>query len=321
MSSLRGSFLAAALLVVVSTPAAAGDWPTRPLHFIVPFPAGGSTDVAARVVGEYLSRGLGQQVVVENKSGANGNIGMEYAARSAPDGCTILIATDAVSTNPHVFNMDFDPLQTLTPVVELSTQPIALAAHPSLGVTTLADLTAKAKQQPGMRFATGSGVGSLQAVTALWYARLAGITLVQVPYRGGGEAIHDLIAGNVPLGSFGTTPLIPYYKAHSLYVLAQSTAKRSPALPDIPTFEEAGLTGLVTDQRIGMFLPRGAPSEIAARLNAAINTALTDDKVRQTFMDQAQQPAGGTPEEYARIVREDSDKFARLVKELNVAVQ
>ena len=205
---------------------AAGPWPNRPIHFIVPFPAGGSTDVAARVVGDYLSRTIGQQVVVENKSGANGNIAIEYAAKSAPDGYTILIATDAVSTNPHVYKMDFDPLKELVPIIQLSHQPIALAAHPSLGVTTLAELTAMAKQQPGLRFATGSGAASFQAVVALWYAKLAGITLEQVPYRGGAPAINDLIAGHVKLGSLGTTPLIPHYKAGTLRLLAQSMATR-----------------------------------------------------------------------------------------------
>ena len=182
-----------------ATAAAATDWPNRPVHFVVPFPAGGSTDVAARVVADYLTRALGQTVVVDNKSGANGNIGMEYVAKSAPDGYTVLIGTDAVSSNPHVYTMAFDPLQALVPVIELSRQPIALAAHPSLGVTTLAALTATAKQQSGMRFATGSGVGSLQAMVALWYAKIAGITLIQVPYRGGGEAINDLIAGHIQL--------------------------------------------------------------------------------------------------------------------------
>jgi tripartite-type tricarboxylate transporter receptor subunit TctC len=316
-------FIVSLLVLTIAVPivASAADWPTRPIHFIVPFPAGGSTDVAARVVGDYLSHTLGEQVVVENKSGANGNIGMEYVAKSAPDGYTILIGTDAVSSNPHVYKMDFDPLRALTPVIELSTQPIALAAHPSLGVTALAGLTAKAKQQPGMRFATGSGIGSLQAMVALWYAKLAGITLVQVPYRGGGEAIHDLIAGNVQLGSLGTTPLIPYYKAGTLYMLAQSTATRSPSLPDVPTFQEAGMNGLVIDQRTGVFLPAGTSPEIAARLNSAINAALADAKVRKSFIDQAQEPAGGTAEQYATIVREDSDKYAHLVKELNVSVE
>jgi tripartite-type tricarboxylate transporter receptor subunit TctC len=225
MEMLKIRFVIGMLAFALLVPAAgAADWPARPIHFIVPFPPGGSTDVAARVVGDYVSHALGQQVVVENKSGANGNIGMEYVAKSATDGYTVLIGTDAISGNPLIYKMDFDPARDLVPVVELSTQPMALAAHPSLGVTTLAELTAKAKQQPGMRFATGSGVGSQQAIVALWYAQLAGISLVQVPYRGGGEAIHDLIAGNVQLGSLGTTPLIPYYKAGTLKLLAQSTA-------------------------------------------------------------------------------------------------
>ena len=227
----------------------AGEWPDHPIHFIVPFPAGGSTDVAARVVGDYLSHTLGQQVVIENKSGANGNIGIEYVAKSAPDGYTILIGTDAVSSNPHVYKMDIDPLKDLVPVIELSRQPIALAANPSLGVTTLAQLTELVKKQPGLGFATGSGAGSLQAMVGLWYAKLAGITLEQVPYRGGGQAINDLVAGHIKLGSLGTTPLVPYYKTGGLNLLAQSMAKRSPALPDVPTFQEAGLTDLVVDQR------------------------------------------------------------------------
>jgi len=300
---------------------AAESWPNRPIHFIVPFPPGGSTDVAARVVGDYLSRTIGRQVVVENKSGANGNIGIEYAAKSTPDGYTILIATDAVSTNPHVYKMDFDPLKGLVPVIELSHQPIALAAHPSLGVTTLAELTAMAKQQSGLRFATGSGAASLQAVVALWYAKLAGITLEQVPYRGGAPAINDLIAGHVKLGSLGTTPLIPYYKAGALRLLAQSMAARSSSLPDVPTFQEAGMNGLVVDQRIGVFVPVGTSPDITNRLNSVINAAVNDEKIRKIFTDQAQEPAGGTAEQYARLVREDSEKFARLVKELNVTVE
>jgi tripartite-type tricarboxylate transporter receptor subunit TctC len=301
--------------------AAAAEWPSRPIRFVVPFPAGGSTDVAARVVGDYLSRAFGQQIVVENKSGANGNIGIEYAAKSLPDGYTVLIATDAVSSNPHVYKMSFDPLQELLPVIELSHQPIALAAHPSLGVTTLAELTTLAKKQPGLRFATGSGAGSLQAMVALWYASLAGITLEQVPYRGGGPAINDLIAGHVQLGSLGTTPLLPHYTAGTLYLLAQSMAARSPSLPNVPTFQEAGISGLVVDQRIGVFVPKGTSRDIAERLNSEINAALRDDKVRKSFADQAQEAAGGTAEQYARLVREDSEKYARLVKELNVKVE
>jgi tripartite-type tricarboxylate transporter receptor subunit TctC len=321
MMKLRIVGLILALASCGPLTATAGEWPDHPIHFIVPFPAGGSTDVAARVIGDYLSRALGQQVVIENKSGANGNIGIEYAAKSTPDGYTILIGTDAVSCNPHVYKMDIDPLKELVPVIELSHQPIALAANPSLGVTTLAQLTELVKRQPGLGFATGSGAGSQQAMVGLWYAKLAGITLEQVPYRGGGQAINDLVAGHVKLGSLGTTPLIPYYKTGGLKLLAQSTAKRSAALPDVPTFQEAGLDGLVIDQRTGVFLPTGTPPEIATRLNTEINAALHDERVRKIFNDQAQEPAGGTAEQYAIQVREDSEKCARLVKELNVKAE
>jgi len=316
-------FIAVCLALAIFAPlsAIASDWPNRPIHVIVPFPAGGSTDAIARVVGDHLSRTLGQQIVVENRSGANGNIAIESAARSAPDGYTILIATDAVSSNPHVYKMTIDTLKDLMPVVELSRQPIVLAAHPSLGVSSIGELTAMAKQQPGLRFATGSGFGSLQAMVALWYAELAGITLEQVPYRGGGPAINDLIAGHVKLGSLGSTPLIPHYKAGTLFLLAQSMAERSRSLPNVPTYQEAGLKGLVIDQRVGVFVPQGTPVEIVSRLNAAFNAAIADEGIRRHFADLAQEPVGGTAEQYAGMVREDWQKYARLVKELNVKVE
>ncbi|MGC2081305.1 MAG: tripartite tricarboxylate transporter substrate-binding protein [Xanthobacteraceae bacterium] len=136
-------------LVIAAPPAHAADWPNRPIHFIVPFPAGGSTDVAARLIGDYVSRSLGQPVVIEDKSGANGNIGTEYAAKSTPDGYTVLITTDSVSTNPHIYALNFDPMQILVPVIEVSHQPVVLAAHPSLGVSSLAELTAKAVRAAG----------------------------------------------------------------------------------------------------------------------------------------------------------------------------
>jgi tripartite-type tricarboxylate transporter receptor subunit TctC len=319
MTTLRATLASLALLAAPLT-AAAQDWPNRPIHFIVPFPAGGSTDLSARVIGEYLSKSLGQQVVVENKSGANGNIGMEAVAKSAPDGYTVLVGTDAVAGNPPVYKMTFDPLKDLVPVIHLSRQPIVLAAHPSLGVQSLADVTALAKQQPGLRFATGSGVGSVQALVALWYAKMAGITLEQVPYRGGGQAINDLIAGHIKLGSLGSTPLIPHYKAGALKLLAQSTAKRSPTLADVPTYQEAGMKGLVVDQWLGVFVTAGTPPAIAARLNTEIDKALKDAKVQKSFVDQAQDPVGGSAQEFSKLVHEDTEKFSRLVKELNVKV-
>jgi tripartite-type tricarboxylate transporter receptor subunit TctC len=310
-----------ALLALILTPpvrVSAQEWPTRPVRFVVPFPAGGSTDVAARVLGEYLSRTLGQQVFVENKTGANGNLGMEAAAKSAPDGYTILVSTDSVAGNPHVYKMSIDPLKDLVPVIQLSRQPMVLAAHPSLGISSVGELVALAKQQPGLRYATGSGVGSSQHMVVQWFARLADIKLEQVPYRGGGQAINDLIAGHIKLGSLGSTPLIPFYKAGTLRLLAQSTQARSPSLPDVPTYQEAGSTGLVLDQWLGIFVPAGTPAAIISRLNAATNSALADATVRESFLQSAQEPIGGTADQFNRLVRDDFEKYGRLVKELNI---
>jgi tripartite-type tricarboxylate transporter receptor subunit TctC len=231
MPTLRVLLVIAAATVLAPATASCENWPSRPIRILVPFPAGGSTDVAARIIGEHLSRSLGQQVFIENKSGANGNLGIEAAAKSAPDGYTILVGTDATSSNPHVYKMSIDVLTDLVPVVELSRQPLVLAAHPSLGVKSLADLIALAKQQPGLRYATGSGFGA-QHMVVQWFARIADIKLEHVPYRGGGPAINDLIGGHVKLGSLGSSPLIPHYKAGTLRLLAQSSLARRAC----PTF-------------------------------------------------------------------------------------
>jgi tripartite-type tricarboxylate transporter receptor subunit TctC len=318
MLKLRVGLLA--LVVVMSTTVDAQEWPSRPVRFIVPFPAGGSTDVGARLIGEYLSRSLGQQIVVENKSGANGNIGIETAAKSAADGYTILVTTDAVTSNPHVYKMNIDPLKELTPVIQLSRQPMVLAAHPSLGIASLAELIAFARQQPGLRYATGSGVGA-QHMVVQWFASIAGIKLEQVPYRGGAPAINDLIAGHVKLGSLGSTPLIPHYKAGTLRLLAQSTQARSPSLPDVPTYQEAGIKGLVLDQWVGVFVPTGTPAAVRIRLNREINKALAEAVIRDNFLQSGQEPVGGSAEAFSQLVHGDFETYARLVKELNIKAE
>jgi tripartite-type tricarboxylate transporter receptor subunit TctC len=319
MAILR--ILIAGFALVAAMPISrAQEWPKHPIRFIVPFPAGGSTDVGARVIGEFLSRTLRQQIVVENKTGANGNIGIEAAAKSPADGYTVLVATDAVSSNPHVYKMNIDPLQELVPVIQLSRQPMVLAAHSSLGIASLAELIALAKQQPGLRYATGSGYGSAQHMVVQWFASIAGVKLEQVPYRGGAPAINDLIAGHIKLGSLGSTPLIPHYKAGTLRLLAQSTLARSPSLPDVPTFQEAGIKGLVLDQWVGVFVPAGTASAIVDRLNAEIGHALADAAVRESFLQSAQEPLGGTAAQFGRLVRDDYDKYARLVQELNIKI-
>ena len=310
--------LAAVPLGLNILPASAQSYPNKPIRFIVPFPAGGSTDVSARLIGEHLSRVFGQQVYVENKTGANGTLGIEQAAKSAPDGYTILVSTDSVASNPHVYNSNIDPTRDLAPVIEIARQPIVLAAHPSLGVNSIADLIAVAKKQPGIRYATGSGVGSQQHMAGQWFAKIAGIELEQVPYRGGGQAINDLIGGHVKLGSLGSTPLIPHYKAGTLRLLAQTTKARSPALPEIPTYEEAGIKGLVLDQWVGVFAPAGTPAAIIDRLNGEIGKALTEAGVKQNLLEAAMEPVGGTPEQFMSQVRDDFAKLGRLVKELNI---
>jgi tripartite-type tricarboxylate transporter receptor subunit TctC len=321
MSATR-SFLrtvaAACCAVICASAATAQPYPVRPIKLIVAFPPGGSTDVGARVIAEYLSRVFAQQLYVENKSGATGSIGTEAAAKSPPDGYTVLIAPDSLVSNPHVFKMNIDVLKDLVPVIQLSRQPIVLAVHHSLGVNSLAEFIARAKQRPGMSYASGGGTGSPQHMVPQWLAQIAGIQLEHVPYRGGGQAINDLIAGHIKIGSLGSSPLIPHYKAGNLRLLAQTTEARSPSLPEVPTYQEAGAKGLVLDQWLGVFVPAGTPPGIITRLNTEINRALTDRGIRGNFLQSAQEPVGGTAEEFSRLVHDDYEKLGRLVRELNI---
>jgi tripartite-type tricarboxylate transporter receptor subunit TctC len=202
-------------------------------------------------------------------------------------------------------------------VIQLSRQPVVLAVHPSLGVNSVAELIALAKERPGMSFAT-SGVGSQQQFAAEWFAKIADIKLDHVPYRGGGQAINDLIAGHIKIGSLGSSPLIPHYKAGNLRLLAQSTDKRSPSLLEVPTYQEAGIKGLVLDQWLGAFVPTGTPRAIVARLSREMNKALAEPAIRKSFLQSAQEPVGGDAEAFASLVRDDFAKYQRLAKELNI---
>ncbi len=308
-----------ALVLMAVAPARCDDWPSRAIRLIVPFPPGGSTDVGARLVGNFLTQALHTQVVVENRSGADGNIGMEAVATSAPDGSTVLVVTDQVASTAHIFHVNFDPLKAFVPVIQISRQPVVLAVHPSLGVSTLDEFIALARRQPGISFAT-SGVGSQQQMVAEWFAKIAGISLAHVPYRGGGQAITDLVAGHVKVASLGSSPLIPHYKAGAVRLLAQSTATRSPSLPDVPTYEEAGIKGLVLAQWLGVFVPARTPGGIVERLNVEINKALADVSIRENLLKAAQEPVGGSAAQFDKLFHDDYDKYARLVKELNIHV-
>jgi tripartite-type tricarboxylate transporter receptor subunit TctC len=323
MNLVRRRFMqgavAAAAVPALSRVAMAQAYPARPIRFIVPLAPGGGLDFVARLIGEHLSRTIGQQVYLENKVGAGGMIGIETAAKSPPDGYSVLVSNDNVASAPHVLRVNTDFVKDLVPVIELSRQTQVLAVHSSFNVKSVAELIAAAKTQPGMSFAT-SGVGSNQHILGEWFAKEAGIKLEHVPYRGAGQAVNDFIAGHILIGVLGPTALIPHYKTGTLRFLAQSSKARMSSLPDVPTFEEAGMKGIVLETWYGAFVPSGTPTPVIARLNAEMNRAVGDPATRDSLLQTATEPVGGTAEQFARVVQEDSAKYGRLAKELNIKI-
>ena len=296
---------------------AAGAWPDRPVRFIVPLAPGGAIDFIARAVGERMSSSIGQQVVVENRTGAGGTIGMDAAMKSPPDGYTVLITNDNAASAPHIMNLSYDYTKELLPVCYLGRHGQILAAHSSLGVSSVAELVTYVKANPGLGLAT-SGVGSNQHVLCEWFAREANIKIDHVPYRGAGQAVNDLIAGHVKTAFLGPTSLIPHWQAGTIKLLAQSSAKRGATLPEIPTLEEAGYKGLVLEAWYAAFVPPGTSPALVERLNAEMNKALKDPKLIDTFSKGAIEPVGGAPDDIGKLARADSEKYARLVKELSI---
>jgi tripartite-type tricarboxylate transporter receptor subunit TctC len=292
-------------------------WPSHPIKFIVPLAPGGAIDFIARQVGEVLSRTLGHQVVVENRTGAGGTIGMDAAMKSPPDGYTVLITNDNAASVPHIMSLSYDYTNELAPVAYLGRQSQIMAVHKDLGVSSVKELVDYVKANPGLGFAS-SGVGSNQHVVGAWFAKEAGINLEHVPYRGAGQAINDLIAAHVKLAFLGPTALMPHYKAGTVKLLAQSASKRAPSLQEVPTLEDAGYKGLVLDAWYAAFVPKGTPAEIVARLNKEMNESLKDPRLLTNFTTGAVEPMGGPPDEIGKLAQADSLKYARLVKELNI---
>src|SRR5262245_54194772 len=270
---------AAALALASPRVARAQDaYPSRPVKFIVPLAPGGAIDFIARAVGERMSLTIGQQVVVENRTGAGGTIGMDAAMKSEPDGYTVLITNDNAASAPHIMSLSYDYTKELVPVCYLGRHGQILAAHKTLGVSSVKQLVDHVKANPGLGLAT-SGVGSNQHVLCEWFKREAGIKLEHVPYRGAGQAINDLIAAHVKTAFLGPTSMIPHWKAGTLNLLGQSTGRRNPTLPEIPTLEEGGYPGLVLEAWYAAFVPKGTPPAIVARLNVEMNKALKDPKL------------------------------------------
>ena len=320
MAILSFRSLSVCLLAVWVSTVFAQAWPSKPIRWIVPFAPGGANDITARLAAERLTQTLGQPVVVENRAGAAGTIGIELVAKSPPDGYTIVSSSDTIASASHLYpKIGFHPLKDFIPVTELARQPVVLAAHPSLGVNSVTELVALAKAKPGIGYAT-SGAGTQQHIAAEWFANLAGIKLTHIPYKGGGQAITDFIGGQVPLASLGAAPLVPHYRSGKVKLLAQTTHTRSPNLPDVPTMEEAGLKGLVIEQWQGVFVPAKTPKEIVARLNTEIVKTLADPKVRARYAQNGLEPVGNTPEQFAAVVLDDYEKYGRLVRELKIRI-
>ena len=307
----------AGCLALSAFAAAAQDWPSKPIRIVVPFPSGGTTDTAVRPLAERLSQQLGVSVVVENKPGAAGRIGYDFAAKAAPDGYTLLAGTDSLGLQPHLDPPpNYDPIRDFAPIAQLSSQPLVIAVHPSLGVTTLQQLVELGRtQREPIGYAT-SGIGSSQNFAGEWFARVSGLKMLHVPYRGGGQAVNDLLAGQVQLAVLGIAPLIPYQKAGRIRILAVTTAERSPALPDVPTLTELGFD-VVVDQWMALLAPAKVPPGILERLNAEVNTALRDPRLREIYAGVAMRPVGGTAQDLDTLLKSDYRRFGTLTKELN----
>jgi tripartite-type tricarboxylate transporter receptor subunit TctC len=301
-------------------------YPSKPLRIIVPFAPGGSTDIFARLVGERLSVALAQPVVIENRAGASGNIGADAAAKSAPDGYTLLMATTGVmAINNALFkNMPYDAAKDFDPVIFIASITNVLAVPNDLPVKNVAELVALAKKEPGKLTFASSGAGSSTHLSAELFKSMAGIDVVHVPFKGSGQALIDVVAGRVSMIFDNMPSALPHIKGGKLRALGVTGSKRSGALPDIPTIMEAGagvgLGGYESLSWSGFAVPAGTPSAIVQRLNRETALILLAPDMRQKLADQGADAMGGPPEAFADHVKRERDKWSRLVRERNIVV-
>ena len=310
------------LPLLLITGAHAQSWPTKALRIIVPFAPGGSTDIFARLLGERMAAVLGQSVVIDNRAGAAGNIGADAVAKAAPDGYTLLMATTGVmSINQALYkNMPYDAGRDLDPVVFVASITNVLIVSAESPLKSAAEVLAVARQSPGRLSFASSGAGSSTHMSAELFKAMAGVDLLHVPYKGSGPAMLDLIAGRVSLMFENMPGAVPHMKAGKVRALAQTGEKRSPALPEIPTVAEAGVAGYESLSWSGIALPAGAPKEVMARLNREINTILAQPDMRLKLAEQGAEAVGGSPESFARHVRQERDKWAGVVRAAGIVV-
>jgi tripartite-type tricarboxylate transporter receptor subunit TctC len=318
-TKLAVALLSAAAICSFAQPAASQAYPTKPITLVVPFPAGGGNDALARIVAEKLSKPLGQQVVVENRGGAGGTIATRAVAKSAPDGYTILLSyTGTLAINPSLYpNAGYDPRKDFAPIGMIAALPSVLVLHPSVPANSTAELIAHAKANPG-KINYAFVPGTVGHITTELFAKTAGIELTNIPYKGNGNALGDLLGGHVSMMFLSIVPIIGNVKAGKLRALAVTTPERSALLPDVPSISEAGLPGFSAAIRYGLAAPPGTPRPIIDRLSRELQTAVQSDDLRARLALEGAVPAPSTPEEYAADIDADEKKWSVIVKALNL---
>jgi tripartite-type tricarboxylate transporter receptor subunit TctC len=322
VTSLRIALASVALLISAAPLAYAQPYPSRPITLVVPFPAGGGNDALARLVAERMSKTLGQQVVVENRGGAGGTVATRAIARGAADGYTILLTyTGTLAINPSLYpNAGYDPRKDFAPIGTIGTLLSVLVAHPSLPVRSTADLIAFAKANPG-KINYGFVPGTVGHISTEMFAQSAGIKLTNIPYRGNGNAIADLLGGHVSMMFLSILPVIGQIQAGKLNALAVASPARSALIPDVPTISESGVPGFSAVITYGLAAPAGTPRAIVERLNKELRAALEDSELRTRLAAEGGQVLPGTPEDYAAAIDREEKRWGPLVKSLDLKVE
>ncbi|MBI4206123.1 MAG: tripartite tricarboxylate transporter substrate binding protein [Betaproteobacteria bacterium] len=312
-------------LTAAQSPSTGPDqaYPTKPVRLIVPFPPGGSNDIVGRIIGNELTGKLVQQVVIDNRGGAGGMIGSEIAASSQPDGYTLLIISVAYAYNPSIFKskLKFDPAKAFTPVSLLGTGPNALTINPKLPVKSVKELIAMAKAKPGALNYASAGIGSFQHLGTEMFRLMAGINIVNVPFKGGGPAMADVVAGNTQISIGSLIQAMPFIKNGRLKVLAIGSAKRTAAMPEIPTIAEAGVPGYEASNWWGIVAPAGTPAAIVKRLHAELAAILGSQDIRKRFESQGAETVSMTSAEFGKFIRAETVKWARVVQEAGIRAE
>ncbi len=310
----------AAVAVLVMTGAAAQEYPSRPIRFIVPFPPGGGNDTMARTIGNKLAAALGQQFVVDNRAGAGGVIGAEMAARAAPDGYTLFLG--GVASHGIVPNLQprlgYDPVRDFAPVSLIASAPLILVVHPAVPAKSVKELVQLAKARPGQLNFASNGTGGSSHLAAELFEMMTGTDIVHVPYKGLSPALNDLLSGQVQLMFSSTVAMLPQVRAGRLRPLAMTSAKRSAAMPEVPTVAESGAPGYETVSWYGVLAPAGTARTVIDRLNHEIVKAVRLPDVRERLMGEGAEAVGGTPAEFAAHIKRELARWAQVIKQAKI---